>query len=254
MMNKIDLIIDSLSVTQNSVWSALTEKALAAARELKATYPQGAQVRPVEFAATVSAGVGADFVGMPMIWAEWPTRPEISMSPEHLPQYIATNNIKPTTEGGGGGGGGAWGSMSPIDQLKAVLCDPTGKCCIDGSDEDRAIIDRALQALAQPEQEPVAWMLPDYGDVLSASEADGTVIYNIPLYTAPPKPEQKSISTNDHLCSMLRQVHDVLACTALPMKRSWVGLTDEERHACTQSPFTEENYRAIEARLKEKNT
>jgi acyl-CoA reductase-like NAD-dependent aldehyde dehydrogenase len=40
--------------------------------------------------------------------------------------------------------------MNPIDQLKAVLCDPNGKCCIDGSDEDRAIIDRALQALAQP--------------------------------------------------------------------------------------------------------
>jgi hypothetical protein len=32
-------------------------------------------------------------------------RPEIPMSPEHLPQYIATNNIKPTTEGGGGAGG-----------------------------------------------------------------------------------------------------------------------------------------------------
>jgi hypothetical protein len=45
--------------------------------------------------------------------------------------------------------------MSPIDQLKAVLCDPTGKCCIDGSDEDRAIIDRALQALAQPK--PFDW-------------------------------------------------------------------------------------------------
>tara|TARA_R110002126_G_scaffold4124_3_gene22172 strand:- start:370 stop:738 length:369 start_codon:yes stop_codon:yes gene_type:complete len=42
--------------------------------------------------------------------------------------------------------------MKKIDQLKAVLCDPTGKCCIDGSDEDRAIIDRALQALAQPKQ------------------------------------------------------------------------------------------------------
>ena len=86
------------------------------------------------------------------------------------------------------------------------------------------------QALAQPEQEPVAWMLPDYGDVLSASEADGTGIYNIPLYTAPPKPEPKSISTNDHLCAMLRQVHDVLACTALPMKRPWVGLTAIDIH------------------------
>ena len=39
------------------------------------------------------------------------------------------------------------------------------------------------QALAQPEQEPVAWMMPDYGDVLSASETDGTGIYNIPLYS-----------------------------------------------------------------------
>jgi hypothetical protein len=29
----------------------------------------------------------------------------LPMSPEHLPQYIATNNIKPTTEGGGGAGG-----------------------------------------------------------------------------------------------------------------------------------------------------
>jgi hypothetical protein len=35
--------------------------------------------------------------------------------------------------------------------------------------------------------------------------------------------------------------------------KPWQGLTDEERHACTQSPFTEENYRAVEAKLKEKN-
>lgn len=36
-------------------------------------------------------------------------------------------------------------------------------------------------------------------------------------------------------------------------KRDWVGLTIEERVACTQSPFTADNYRAIEAKLKEKN-
>jgi hypothetical protein len=35
--------------------------------------------------------------------------------------------------------------------------------------------------------------------------------------------------------------------------KPWQGLTDKERHACTQSPFTEENYHAIEAKLKEKN-
>ena len=118
-------------------------------------------------------------------------QPEIPMSPEHLPQYIATNNIKPTTEGGGGAGG------------------------------------------AQPEQEPVAWMMPDYGDVLSASEADGTGIYNIPLYTAPPRTE-------------------------------WVGLTEDEiedtwgntpmmlnaRGGGARKVFA----RAIEAKLKELNT
>jgi hypothetical protein len=40
--------------------------------------------------------------------------------------------------------------MNAIDQLKSVLCGPDGKCCVTGSDEDRAIIDRALRALAQP--------------------------------------------------------------------------------------------------------
>ena len=55
--------------------------------------------------------------------------------------------------------------MSPIDQLKAVLCDPSGKCCITGSDEDRAIVDRALQALAAARElrgmTPVAWLVSD---------------------------------------------------------------------------------------------
>ena len=39
IMNKIDLIIDALSVAQNSVWSKLNEEALAAARELRAMKP-----------------------------------------------------------------------------------------------------------------------------------------------------------------------------------------------------------------------
>jgi hypothetical protein len=46
--------------------------------------------------------------------------------------------------------------MNAIEQLKSVLCDHAGKCSIIGSDEDRAIVDRALQALAAPVQEPVA--------------------------------------------------------------------------------------------------
>ena len=61
--------------------------------------------------------------------------------------------------------------MNILEQLKSVLCDPSGKCCITGSDEDRAIVDRALQALAeQPAQrtwvdltkeEVDSWELPD---------------------------------------------------------------------------------------------
>jgi phosphoketolase len=35
--------------------------------------------------------------------------------------------------------------MNLLEQLKSVLCDAAGKCCITGSDEDRAIVDRALQ-------------------------------------------------------------------------------------------------------------
>ena len=40
--------------------------------------------------------------------------------------------------------------MNAIEQLKSVLCDHTGKCSVIGSDEDRAIVDRALQTLAAP--------------------------------------------------------------------------------------------------------
>ena len=58
--------------------------------------------------------------------------------------------------------------MNAIEQLKAVLCDQAGRCCISGSDEDRAIVDRALQALAQPQpvqQEPYAWHYTNNGGV-----------------------------------------------------------------------------------------
>jgi hypothetical protein len=66
--------------------------------------------------------------------------------------------------------------------------------------------------------------------------------------------EQKWVETNNQVCALLRQAHDVLALSSLPLKRQWVGLTDEERHACTQSPFSVDNYHAIEAKLKVKNT
>jgi hypothetical protein len=78
---------------------------------------------------------------------------------------------------------------------------------------------RELKAL-----KPVAWMLPEYGDVLSASQADGTGIYNIPLYTAPPR-------------------------------KPWVGLTDEEIKGildCGRGGLVD--IKKAEQILKEKNT
>jgi hypothetical protein len=102
--------------------------------------------------------------------------------------------------------------MDAIEQLKSVLCDPEGKCCIAGSDEDRAIIDRALQALTQrttppaaqpaPVQEPVAWAvfegrnahdlyLPqEYVEALKMAEYKGDHAEVKPLYTAPPAQRQ----------------------------------------------------------------
>ena len=109
--------------------------------------------------------------------------------------------------------------MNPLEQLKSVICDPDGKCCITGSDEDRAIVDRALQALAptstqcevQPEQEP----------------DDMTIAYMSGFYDG-------------------------------KKKRPWVGLTDEEASWCQaswcQAPSTIQTWKRIEAKLKEKNT
>ena len=82
----------------------------------------------------------------------------------------------------------------------------------------REAIAAAREALAQPEQEPVAWMSDqDVGFKKSEFGATATA----PLYTTPPK-------------------------------RTWVGLTDAERDEICLGD--ESIARAIEAKLKEKNT
>ena len=42
------------------------------------------------------------------------------------------------------------------------------------------------------------------------------------------KVEDKWIETNNSVCALLRQAHDVLAMSSLPPKRRWIGLTVEE--------------------------
>ena len=121
---------------------------------------------------------------------------------------------------------------------------------------------RAKEALAQPEQEPVAWMLPDYGDVLSASEADGTGIYNIPLYTAPQKycpSENNAAYEKGFVEGMAKQMHSSVDRAVNAMAKPWVGLTDEEINDFDKKLRDNGDYCSlhfawgISAKLKEKN-
>jgi hypothetical protein len=78
--------------------------------------------------------------------------------------------------------------------------------------------------------------------------------------------DAKWIKTNNVVCALLRQAHDTLALSSLPMRRKWVGLTRAEclqiekdmakyydyRHEC-KTVCLPEFAKAIEAKLKEKN-
>ena len=77
------------------------------------------------------------------------------------------------------------------------------------------------QALAQPEQEPVAWKDKTYGNLHNQNFGN-----SIPLYTAPPS-------------------------------KPWVSLTDEEIAYAVGSPIDEvylNDFRKVEAALRSKNT
>ena len=63
--------------------------------------------------------------------------------------------------------------MKAIEALTSVLCDPEGKCCISGSDDDRRLIDSALAELAKAAQPaPVLWVSPEqFANFMDADEA-----------------------------------------------------------------------------------
>ena len=74
--------------------------------------------------------------------------------------------------------------------------------------------------------------------------------------------EQKWIETNNSACAVLRQLHDMLALSSLPPRRTWVGLTRDEQsfvysnlHNATsrEDSFWVDFANAIEKALKEKN-
>ncbi|CAB4152356.1 hypothetical protein UFOVP607_10 [uncultured Caudovirales phage] len=110
--------------------------------------------------------------------------------------------------------------MSAINQLKSVLCNPDGKCCIHGSDADRAIIDCALQVLAKPVQEPVGYVTLD-GEFVATSatiKKHGSDCGKR-LYTSPPTREPLSEEEIDNV------VYKAIRNGQL----SWVGFKQDER-------------------------
>ena len=98
---------------------------------------------------------------------------------------------------------------------------------LDPIDPLRLLVDDVIEALAQPEQEPVAWKLPDknvvfWEDTKEVDEYHGFKP-TIPLYTTPPQ-------------------------------RTWVGLTDDDWDDIFGDAMTiGEAIKATEAKLKQKN-
>jgi len=65
--------------------------------------------------------------------------------------------------------------------------------------------------------------------------------------------EQKWIETHNQACGLLRLAHDLLACSSLPPRRTWVGLTDEDIDDLVKNTQWHELIKATEVKLKEKN-
>jgi hypothetical protein len=89
----------------------------------------------------------------------------------------------------------------------------------------------AKAALAQPAQEPVAWM---------HEWEDGERVPQLH-------------PSDDRLNDQPTSVRPLVYGDTTPPQRPWVGLTDEEASWC-QAPSTIQTWKRIEAKLKEKNT
>ena len=122
------------------------------------------------------------------------------------------------------------------------------------------------EALAQPEQEPVAWLSTDsIGErhLCFDKPLDNDPVQ--PLYTTPPQPEPvalpccgyadaSAVKWNPH--NQVVQCHNCGQVYETPPQHTWIGLTDEtiSEIAINNPPMVHEFARAIEAKLKEKNT
>ena len=171
---------------------------------------------------------------------------------------------------------GMWGGGFHAKRAAAAdKQEPAQSMKVEGPHHVVCQCDKCKAQLAQPAQEPVAWMWKDMRgqDVVSLFEPR---LNSIPLYIIPPMPAQKTTAIHQFRSPHSVNWYDgfpdhhdgsgpyeVRTLYITPPKREWVGLTDEE----TQAYWDWEDWqtgagrstifemvRDIEAKLKEKNT
>jgi len=129
--------------------------------------------------------------------------------------------------------------------------------------------DMAQDKLAQPAQEPVAWMRPSEEGYDSAFRDHSTVMVCtgnpwvgwIPLYTTPPAAQPDDPTGQAPCAKHCESIAYEIVILGLKVdiermkaaQRTWVGLTDEEKGFCAAPTYVETVART-EAKLKEKNT
>lgn len=106
-------------------------------------------------------------------------------------------------------------------QVDERIADDATTPCLLSFDRARAVLDALL---VQPEQEPVAW-ISKHGVVYPLDAKDE-----------------------------VHPINDLQPLYAIPPRREWVGLTDEEMDGLTDSPGFFRGVRWAEAKLKEKNS
>ena len=128
-------------------------------------------------------------------------------------------------------------ALDMLDDINQCSLPPTGIPLPAEIDE----VMEALRArLAQPEPEPVAW---------GVDEGEGRCISLHDLYFVK--------EDADHMAELKGTHAKVVALYAAPPQREWVGLTDDEIYEAVEnsnSVLVKDMARAIEAKLKEKNT
>ncbi len=129
-----------------------------------------------------------------------------------------------------------------MQQAMEALKESIDVPCYGGHPKQEAAYHALREALAErpAQQEPMAWvdLIKEADEIVRGKVLWKRFIDGTPL-------------ANDIACWM---VDFAQRYTSPPAQRTWVGLTDEERQSCTQSPFTADNYRAIEAAIRSKNT